>query len=177
MSVKIMSVKIIEELKNKKILDCDIPCFYMGVTEYPVVHVIKLKYPLLIPIRKEYLIQWLKIICFKCSKLFTDIKNVPVSDTSIDSFNSYVKIVEELETNCVYCAAKKYQIMNDNSIYEITETHRRNINNHKILKIVKGITDNTVRKFYRHLAHPLECITEHKSICNERPDIKFYKTL
>ena len=172
MSTEIMSTEIIKEEKNK-----NIPCFYIGMTDYTKVHVIKLKYPLLNPIRKEYLIQWLKIICFKCSKLFTDIKNVPVSDTSIDSFRSYVKIVEELETNCVYCAAKKFQIMISNGIYEITETHRRKINNYEIMKIFKEISNDTVSKFYRHLIHPLDCIIKYKIIRNERPDIKFYKTL
>jgi len=178
--------------------DNDIRSLYMGVTDYentcktcsnrkehcPGHHgYTQLVYPLVNPIYEDYVKKWLKVICFKCSNLYTSTQRVKIPNPRPKALDAYATSIKGKEKECTHCGTPKYKIVDGKALVamvlyeEVTKSDRRRIWNFDILRILKGIPDKIVKRFYKHLEHPAKCINEYMHVAPNtiRPDIKKFK--
>jgi DNA-directed RNA polymerase II subunit RPB1 len=136
---------------------------------------IVLNYPVKNPIFRDYILKWLKIICFTCGNIVTD-KIIKVSKSKL--LTEYVKICRTI-TTCQKCKASKpivsknkyeqstFYIEYDNKSYELF--------NHEIKNILNKISDDTVRFVGKPIvSHPKKFILDLIKVSPNtiRPDIR-----
>jgi len=136
---------------------------------------IVLNYPVKNPIFREYILKWLKIICFECGDLVTN-KVLNVSKNKL--LSEYVKISRTI-TKCQKCNKDKpivtknkfeqstFNIEYANTTYELF--------NHEIKNILNKISDDVVRKVGKPImSHPKKFILSVIKVSPNtiRPDIK-----
>lgn len=140
---------------------------------------LKLNYPVLSPIYIKEIIQWLKVICFKCGKLI-------VSPTSINLrkvpkhkiLGEYVKIVKGKK--CIVCGEPHPHVIKDRSDYVSIQIKYENeelqpIYPHEIIPIFERISDETMIGMGKPpISHPRKLILNILRIPSNtiRPDVK-----
>lgn len=142
---------------------------------------IDLKYPVKNPLFRDYILKWLKIVCFTCGSLLSNrIIKAPKSKL----LSEYVKISRTL-TACskIGCGAKHPKVSKDKfeqAIFyaeysEAGYVKKEELFNHDIRNILSRISDDTVRMLGKPVrSHPKKFILDTIRVApnNIRPDIR-----
>lgn len=140
---------------------------------------IDLHYPVKSPLFREFIIKWLKIICFKCGSLLSD-KKVKAAKSKL--LTEYVKISRSI-TTCSKCNEPHPVVSKDKfeqAIFyaEYSESKfskKEELFNHEIKQILNKISDETVMKMGKPLrSHPKKFILDTIRVAPNtiRPDIR-----
>lgn len=134
-----------------------------------------LNYPVKNPIFRDYILKWLKIICFSCGDLVTN-KILNVSKSKL--LSEYVKISRTV-TKCQKCQKDKPMVSKDKfeqSTFYIEYSDKRcELFNHEIKYILNKISNEVVKKVGKPImSHPKKFILDVIKVSPNtiRPDIK-----
>lgn len=136
---------------------------------------IVLNYPVKNPLFREYILKWLKIICFKCGNL---IINKDLKIQNADKLTTYIKLCKSI-TTCPICKEYKYNIIKDkfeqSTFYIENDKKRFELFNHEIKNILNKISDETVLKVGKPVrSHPKNFILSVIRVPSNviRPDVR-----
>ena len=140
---------------------------------------IELNYPVKSPIFREFIIKWLKIVCFKCGNL---LYTKPVKVAKAQLLSEYVKLSRLLNI-CSHCNGVHPNVIKDKFeqaiFYTIQQddkfTKKDELFNHEIKQILNRISDETVRIVGKPIrSHPKHFILDIIRVAPNtiRPDIR-----
>jgi DNA-directed RNA polymerase II subunit RPB1 len=139
---------------------------------------IELNYPVKSPLFREFILKWLKVVCFKCGKLITD-KIIKAAKSKL--LTEYVKICRII-TECVHCKAPHPSVSKDKfeqAIFYVEYAgkfkKKEEIYNHEIKGVLERISDETVQLLGKPLrSHPKKFILDIIRVAPNtiRPDIR-----
>ena len=140
---------------------------------------IELNYPVKSPLFREYILKWLKVICFKCGNLLTP-KIIKAPKAKL--LTEYVKVSRSI-TKCPHCNAAHPLVHKDKfeqaTFYmEYADSQfstKDELFNHEIKQILNKISDDTVKFLGKPLrSHPKKFILDVIRVAPNpiRPDIR-----
>lgn len=140
---------------------------------------IELNYPVKNPLFREFILKWLKVICFQCGLLLSD-KIIKAAKTKL--LTEYVKISRTI-TTCPHCQAQHPLVSKDKFEQAIFYAEypgakiktKYEIFNHEIKEILERISDETVMFLGKPLrSHPKKFILDTIRVAPNtiRPDIR-----
>jgi DNA-directed RNA polymerase II subunit RPB1 len=141
---------------------------------------IELNYPVKSPLFREFILKWLKVICFKCGNLITD-KIIKTAKPKI--LTEYVKICRTI-LKCIHCDAPHPMVSKDKFEqatfyveYPSSDKLKKKeeLYNHEIKYILERISDATVQFLGKPLrSHPKKFILSIIRVAPNtiRPDIR-----
>lgn len=140
---------------------------------------IELSYPVKSPLFREFILKWLKVVCFKCGKLLSD-KTIKAAKSKL--LTEYVK-VSRMITTCPHCSALHPLVSKDKfeqAIFYAEYTgskfsKKEELFNHEIKTILERISDETVSFLGKPLrSHPKKFILDTIRVAPNtiRPDIR-----
>jgi DNA-directed RNA polymerase II subunit RPB1 len=140
---------------------------------------IELNYPVKSPLFRDYILKWLKIICFKCGKLLSG-KIIKALKAKL--LTEYVKVSRAI-TKCPFCnephpliSKDKFEQATFYMEYSDTQFSKKDeIYNHEIKTILNKISDETVLFIGKPLrSHPKKFILDVIRVAPNtiRPDIR-----
>ena len=140
---------------------------------------IELHYPVKSPLFREYILKWLKIICFRCGSLISD-KKIKAAKSKL--VTEYVKVSRAI-TVCPHCDAPHPLVSKDKfqqAIFyaEFCDTKfakKEELFNHEIKQILNRISDDTVSFMGKPLrSHPKKFMLDTIRVAPNtiRPDIR-----
>ena len=120
-----------------------------------------LNYPVKNPIFRDYILKWLKIICFECGDLVVN-KTLNISKSKL--LSEYVKISRTV-TKCQKCNKEKHLVSKDkfeqSTFYIEYPIKRVELFNHEIKDILNKIPNYVVKKVGKPImSHPKKFILE-----------------
>jgi len=140
---------------------------------------IELNYPVKSPLFRDFILKWLKVICFKCGKIISE-KNIKVAKSKI--LSEYVKISRTINT-CPHCNAP-HPLVNKDKFEQATFyveypgskfNKKEELYNHEIKTILERISDETVAFMGKPLrSHPKKFMLDVIRVAPNtiRPDIR-----
>lgn len=140
---------------------------------------IELKYPVKSPLYRDYILKWLKIICFKCGSILSD-RTIKAPKARL--LTEYVKISRSI-SKCPTCE-EPHPLVNKDKFEQATFyaeyseggiSRKDELYNHEIRDILNRITDDTVNFLGKPLrSHPKKFILETIRVAPNtiRPDIR-----
>lgn len=140
---------------------------------------IELSYPVKSPLFREFILKWLKVICFKCGKLISD-KIIKTAKSKL--LTEYVK-VSRIVSTCPHCDEPHPLVSKDKFEQAIFYTEytsgkfskKEELYNHEIKTILERISDETVSFLGKPLrSHPKKFILDTIRVAPNtiRPDIR-----
>jgi DNA-directed RNA polymerase II subunit RPB1 len=140
---------------------------------------IELNYPVKSPLFREFIIKWLKVICFKCGKILSD-KTIKAAKSKL--LTEYVKVSRTINT-CPHCSAPHPLVSKDKFEQAIFYAEypgskfgkKDELYNHEIKTILSRISDETVSFMGKPLrSHPKKFILDTIRVAPNtiRPDIR-----
>lgn len=140
---------------------------------------IELNYPVKSPLFREYILKWLKIICFKCGNL---LYTKPIKAAKQNILSEYVKNSRSI-VSCPHCSEKHPYVVKDKfeqaifygEVSDGKHVNRNEIFNHVIKQILNKISDETVKIVGKPIrSHPKHFILDTIRVAPNtiRPDIR-----
>jgi DNA-directed RNA polymerase beta' subunit len=140
---------------------------------------VELNYPVKNPLFREFILKWLKVICFKCGGVLSD-KTIKAAKAKI--LTEYVKISRAINT-CPHCAEPHPLVSKDKfeqAIFYVEYSgskfrQKDELYNHEIKSILGRISDETVMFMGKPLrSHPKKFILDIIRVAPNtiRPDIR-----
>lgn len=141
---------------------------------------IELNYPVKSPLFREFILKWLKVICFECGRLITN-KVIKISKSKL--LSEYVKICRTI-VECIHCKAPHPLVYKDKfeqAIFYVEYNSTSNFSkkeelyNHEIKYILQRISNETVQYLGKPLrSHPKKFILDVIRVAPNtiRPDIR-----
>ena len=140
---------------------------------------IELHYPVKSPLFREFILKWLKIVCFKCGSLLSD-KNIKAAKSKL--LTEYVKVSRAI-TTCPKCSAPHPLVSKDKfeqaifyaDFADAKFSKKEELFNHEIKQILNRISDETVGFIGKPLrSHPKKFILDTIRVAPNtiRPDIR-----
>lgn len=139
----------------------------------------ELRYPVKSPIFREFILKWLKVVCFQCGSLLSD-KIIKAAKTKL--LAEYVKISRTI-TVCPKCKAPHPNVSKDKfeqatfyAEYSDSKFNKKEeLYNNEIKQILERISDDTVRFLGKPIrSHPKKFILDVIRVAPNtiRPDIR-----
>jgi DNA-directed RNA polymerase II subunit RPB1 len=140
---------------------------------------IELNYPIKSPLFREYILKWLKVVCFKCGNLLTE-KIIKAPKAKL--LTEYVKVSRSIN-KCPHCKAA-HPLINKDKFEQATFymeypdsqfNNKDELFNHEIKQILNKISDDTVKFLGKPLrSHPKKFILDVIRVAPNtiRPDIR-----
>lgn len=141
-----------------------------------------LSYPVKSPLFRDYILKWLKIVCFKCGNLLVD-KDVNIASSKV--LNEYVKLSKDVEKcpwkECGEVRPRIYKDKYEQAVFYAEyksagkKTRKEELYNHIIRNILSKISNDTVLKMQKPIkCHPRNFILDIMRVPPNaiRPDIR-----